>query len=301
MPDGMIDVPPAPRGRRLAQQVHIGSVWVSLMEPEHGHEAAFNQWYGDDHFYAGGMNLPGIFAGRRWLCPVEHQALRTVPDGSLVDPPHAGRFLHLNFFLRGQVEDSAGVLGETIARLAGEGRMYVDTIPRRHVFSRLQPYVGAVYADPDDPGPLDIHALDHPFAGVVVQILQTLPGQSREALVEELVHRFVPDRIATAGGDMPGLPRRRPARLGRREDVAGAERVRGRGGPAGDAPLVRRGRPAGRLRGALRRPRGRDRRHGPRAPGVRRAVRPDGAGHEPARRPTLTRPGRSGAVGTSPA
>ena len=202
MPDGMIDVPPAPRGRRLAQQVHIGSVWVSLMEPEKGHEAAFNQWYGDDHFYAGGMNLAGIFAGRRWLCPVEHQALRDVPDGSLVDPPEAGRFLHLNFFMRGQVDESAGVLGETIARLAGEGRMYVDTIPRRHVFSRLQPYVGAVYPDPDEPGPLDIHALDHPFAGVVVQILQTGPGQSREALVEELVHRFVPERIAAARAAM---------------------------------------------------------------------------------------------------
>ena len=152
----------AVRGRLREQRVHIGAVWVSLMEPEEGHEAAFNQWYGDDHFYAGGMNLSGIFAGRRWLCPREYQALRHGPPGSLVEPPRAGRFLHLNFFMRGQVEDSAVVLGETIAHLAGEGRMYVDTIPRRHVFSRLQPYAGVVYAAPDEPGLLDIHALDHP-------------------------------------------------------------------------------------------------------------------------------------------
>jgi hypothetical protein len=200
--DGMVDVPPASRGRLSGQQVHIGAVWVSLMEPEIGHEIAFNQWYGDDHFYAGGMNLPGIFAGRRWVCPRDHQALRFARDVLVFQPPHAGCFLHLNFFARGQVDDSAVVLGDTIARLAGEGRMYVDTIPRRHVFSRLQPYVGVVYAAPDESGPLDIHALDHPFTGVAVQIVRTCPGRSRGALVDELVHRFVPARMASARATM---------------------------------------------------------------------------------------------------
>ena len=198
MRDGMVDVPPASRGRLRGQQVHIGSVWVSLMEPDGGYEIAFNQWYADDHFYAGGMNLPGIFAGRRWVCPRDLQALRSSPEDSMFRPLDAGRFLHLNFFMRDQVDDAAVVLGDTIARLAGEGRMYVDTIPRRHVFSRLQPYVGAVYAAPDEPGPLDVHALDHPFTGVVVQIVRAHAGRTRRALVEELVHRFVPARMASA-------------------------------------------------------------------------------------------------------
>lgn len=62
------------RGRLLPQKVHIGAIWVSLMEPVVGHEVAFNQWYGDDHFYAGGMTISSIFAGRRWVCPKRYQA-----------------------------------------------------------------------------------------------------------------------------------------------------------------------------------------------------------------------------------
>jgi hypothetical protein len=202
VPDEMHRPPPAARGRTLPQQVRIGAVWVSLMEPDVGAEAAFNQWYGDDHFYAGGMSLPWIFAGRRWVCPRDLQALRYSAEGSAVQPPQAGCFLHLNLFSEGKLDASAAVLGETIAALAGEGRMYVDTIPRRHVFSRLQPYVGAVYAEPDEHGPLDIHALDHPYGGVVVEIVRAVPGQSREALVHWLVDEFVPAAIGSARADM---------------------------------------------------------------------------------------------------
>jgi hypothetical protein len=189
----------APRGRRREQQVHIGAVWVSLMEPDVGSEAAFDEWYGDDHFYAGGMGLPWIFAGRRWVCPRTHQAVRISQSDSTFQPPQAGRFLHLNFFSRGHVDEAAVVLGDTIARLAGEGRMYVDDVPRRHVFSRLQPYAGVVYADPDAHGPLDVHALDHPFGGVAVEVVRTVPGRSREDLVGWLLEEFVPAQLATTG------------------------------------------------------------------------------------------------------
>ena len=172
------------------------------MEPDAGSEAAFNQWYGDDHFYAGGMSVPWIFAGRRWICPRTHQAVRVSADNTTFQPPQAGRFLHLNFFSQGHVDEAAVVLGDTIARLMGKGRMYVDTIPRRHVFSRLQPYAGAVYADREDDGPLDVHALDHPFGGVVVEVLRTGPGQERAALVDWLLGEFVPARLGTARADM---------------------------------------------------------------------------------------------------
>lgn len=195
-------VEPALRGRLWSQQVHIGAVWVSVMEPEDGHEVAFNQWYADDHFYAGGMNLPGIFAGRRWVCPREHQSLRYAREDSPFQPPRAGRFLHLNLFARGQVEDTAGILGDTIARLAGEGRMYVDAIPRRHVFSRLQPYAGVVYAAPHESGPLDIHALDHPFAGVVLEVVRTAAGRTRQALLDDLLRDAIPDRLGPTGAEM---------------------------------------------------------------------------------------------------
>ena len=190
------------RGRLRGQQVHIGAVWVSLMEPEVGQDVAFHQWYADDHFYAGGMSLPWIFAGRRWVCPRAHQALRSAQDDSPFQARHEGRFLHLNLFSRGHVDAAAGVLGETIASLAGEGRMYVDDIPRRHVFSRLQPYVGVVYRAPDENGPLDIHALDYPFRGVVVEVVRAVQGQSRQGLVEWLLDEFVPAQLEVTHAEM---------------------------------------------------------------------------------------------------
>lgn len=190
------------RRRQLPQHVRIGSVWVSLMEPEDGYDAAFNRWYGDDHFYAGGMSLAWIFAGRRWVCTRELQELRYAREGTSFRPVDAGRFLHLNFFSEGHVDEAAPVLGETIARLAGEGRMYVDSIPRRHVFSRLQPYAGVVYDDPDGVGPLDVHALDFPFTGVVVEVLRTREGRDRDELVRWLREDFVPARLPAARAAM---------------------------------------------------------------------------------------------------
>lgn len=172
------------------------------MEPDAGSEAAFNQWYGDDHFYAGGMSLPWVFAGRRWVSPRDHQALRISEGNSTFQPPEAGRFLHLNFFSRGHVDDVGSALGDTIAGLAGEGRMYVDDIPRRHVFSRIQPYVGAVYDAPDADGPLDVHALDYPFGGVVLEVLRTRPGHDREQLAAWLVHDFIPAHLRSARAAM---------------------------------------------------------------------------------------------------
>jgi hypothetical protein len=193
---------PPVRGRQLPQYVAIGSVWVSLMEPEPGSDAAFNRWYGDDHFYAGGMGLAWIFAGRRWVCTRDLQALRYAREGTAFAPVDAGRFLHLNFFSAGHVDEAAPVLGETIARLAGEGRMYVDTIPRRHVFSRLQPYAGVVYADPYAHGPLDVHALDFPFTGVVVEVLRTRAGRDRAELVRWLTEDFLPAQLPAARAAM---------------------------------------------------------------------------------------------------
>jgi hypothetical protein len=178
--------------------VHIGAVWVSLMEPDAGHEAAFNQWYGDDHFYAGGMGLAWIFAGRRWISTREHQAVRVSRWNDTFRPAAAGRFLHLNLFSRGHVQDVGTALGDTIAGLAGEGRMYVEDIPRRHVFSRIQPYAGVVYAAPEDEGPLDVHALDFPFGGVVVEVLRARPGHDREQLVTWLREDFLPGHLPAA-------------------------------------------------------------------------------------------------------
>ena len=63
--------------------VALGSVLVSLLEPERGREAAFHRWYERDHFYAGCMVVPWFFAGRRFVATRELKALRAPRDPRL--------------------------------------------------------------------------------------------------------------------------------------------------------------------------------------------------------------------------
>ena len=45
--------------------VALGSILVSLLEPEEGTARAFNRWYERDHFYAGCMTGADFFSDRR--------------------------------------------------------------------------------------------------------------------------------------------------------------------------------------------------------------------------------------------
>ena len=44
-----------------------GSALFTLVDPSKGHEVAYNRWYERDHFYAGCMIGPWLFAGKRWV------------------------------------------------------------------------------------------------------------------------------------------------------------------------------------------------------------------------------------------
>ena len=53
--------------------VRVGSMLFTLVDPEKGHEVAYNRWYERDHFYAGCMVGPWLFAGSRWVAPRERE------------------------------------------------------------------------------------------------------------------------------------------------------------------------------------------------------------------------------------
>ena len=61
----------------------IGSALITMVEPHLGHEAAYNRWYEDDHFNAGAMAFPWLFAGRRWVATVPYQKLRYPKDSAI--------------------------------------------------------------------------------------------------------------------------------------------------------------------------------------------------------------------------
>src|SRR5215207_7256742 len=74
-------------------EVVIGSALITMVEPHVGQERAYNRWYEDDHFYAGAMAMPWMFAGRRWVATRDLQLLRYPDRSAVADPVTAGCYL----------------------------------------------------------------------------------------------------------------------------------------------------------------------------------------------------------------
>lgn len=175
------------------RDLHIGAAWVGMIEPSTGSEASFNRCYSDDHFYAGGMCLPGTFAGRRRVATKAPRELRHTSNDDMKDN---GCYLHLDLFAAHLLDEINVALSTTLQDLGAKGRMYGDDIPRRHLYTAITPYRGAVYKHGDaGEGPADIHALDYPFKGVVLEIVDAKTAGTRPLLLQWLKEDFVPMKI----------------------------------------------------------------------------------------------------------
>ena len=64
-----------------------GSALFTLVDPTEGHEVAYNRWYERDHFYAGCLIGPWLFAGKRWVATRALKDLRFPVDGDAVASP----------------------------------------------------------------------------------------------------------------------------------------------------------------------------------------------------------------------
>ncbi|MXZ99094.1 MAG: hypothetical protein F4076_04030 [Acidimicrobiaceae bacterium] len=102
--------------------VRVGSCLFTMVDPERGHEVAYNRWYERDHFYSGCLIGPWLFAGRRRVATrdlegpavprglpaggregrdrlhaVEQEDLRFPEDSPLAVPVDAGSYLAVHW------------------------------------------------------------------------------------------------------------------------------------------------------------------------------------------------------------
>ena len=73
--------------------IRVGSMLFTMVDPERGHEVAYNRWYERDHFYAGCMVGPWLFAGKRWVATRELKDLRFSAESPVAVPVDAGSYL----------------------------------------------------------------------------------------------------------------------------------------------------------------------------------------------------------------
>jgi hypothetical protein len=211
--------------RASTHDIGIGGALISMVEPHPGTEYAYNRWYEDDHFYAGAMYMPWMFAGRRFVATRELQSLRYPDDSPIARPSTAGCYLHLYWITPGHVDDHIRWSVSTNVHLRATQRIHLE---RTHVFTAFQDHVGSFARAAG--GPRDIHTLDHPYGGVVMEVIDAAEGLDRSDLdhwlrTEHLpwLHRSPDDPIGNSiwfaprplpedkqpdVADIPGLERR---------------------------------------------------------------------------------------------
>ena len=157
--------------------VKVGSMLFTMVDPHRGHEVAYNRWYERDHFYAGCLVGPWLFAGRRWVATRWLKELRFPEDSSIARPSvRAGSYVAIYWIHAGHHAEHHAWAGEQARWLYQNGRGFNE---RTHVHTLMYMHDWTRYRDPD-PVPLEL-SLDHPFPGMVSVALERREGVEQAA------------------------------------------------------------------------------------------------------------------------
>jgi hypothetical protein len=152
----------------LGGEIKLGSMLFTMVEPDRGHEVAYNRWYERDHFYAGCMVGPWLFAGRRFVATRELKSLRFGSQADLFGGRDLGSYLAVYWILEGRHDDHVDWALRQVHWLHEHGRMFAE---RAHIHTLL--YELAWTSGIGIPPEL---ALDHPFGGVTATVVKLSDG-----------------------------------------------------------------------------------------------------------------------------
>ena len=173
----------------IGGQVRLGSMLFTLVEPHRGHEVAYNRWYERDHFYAGCMVGPWLFAGRRFVATRALKDLRFGTDADLFGGVALGSYVAIYRILDGRHDDHVDWALRQVQWLHANGRMFgerdhIHTLLYRHAFTAAAAGDVAVTAE---------LALDHPFGGMAATLVRPAVGVTPAELGAYVQATFAPE------------------------------------------------------------------------------------------------------------
>ena len=172
-------------------EVRLGSILVSLLDPEKGREVEFHRWYERDHFYSGCMVGSHFFAGRRFVATRSLKDERLPERDSLFEDVRDGSYLALYWLLAGHHAEAERWAVDRVQSLHANDRM----LPGRHaVHAGFYHWRFTVERDPDGV-PAEL-ALDHPYNGLGMTFLVAPTEAARADLLEALEARLLPESLA---------------------------------------------------------------------------------------------------------
>jgi hypothetical protein len=148
-------------------EVRLGSMLFTLVEPHRDQAVAYNRWYERDHFYAGCMVGPWLFAGRRFASTRVLKDMRFPSDPPMFGDLRLGSYLAVYWVLAGRHDEHFDWALRQVQWLHDHDRMFSA---RDHVHTLLYRYRGASHRDLDGVPPE--LALDHPFPGLAVVMVE---------------------------------------------------------------------------------------------------------------------------------
>jgi hypothetical protein len=174
-------------------RMKVGSMLLTLVDPNRGYEVAYNRWYERDHFYAGCMIGPFLFSGSRWVATRALKDARWPSnDETIASPPDAGSYVAIYWVERGHHADHFDVWARhQVRELYAQGRGFAE---RRHTHTVLFDHLGALYRDAD-PVPIEL-ALDHGYDGLVIAWFDARGGRDARALHDALARSRGPELLA---------------------------------------------------------------------------------------------------------
>lgn len=174
--------------------IKVGSMLFTMVDPNHGHEVAYNRWYERDHFYGGCMIGPWLFAGRRWVAPRALKDLRFPEKSPFADPVDAGSYLSIYWHLKGHEDEHGAWSLPQVQWLYKNGRGFNE---RTHAHTAHYNFESASYRDPDGV-PIEL-ALHHAYGGLGVVVVEPRDGAGPTALREWLEAEAVPSLLEADG------------------------------------------------------------------------------------------------------
>lgn len=172
--------------------VKVGSMLLTMVDPNKGFEAAYNRWYERDHFYAGCLVGPHQLAGARWVAPRQLKDLRW-PEGeeTIAKPTDAGSYVAIYWVEAGHHEDWNAWAQEQVTWLYTNGRGFSE---RTHAHTVLYDHLGDDYRDAD-PVPM-LLALDAAYDGIVIAWFDARDGKEAPELLDQLRTAALPALLA---------------------------------------------------------------------------------------------------------
>jgi hypothetical protein len=159
--------------------VRVGSMLYTQVDPEPGYEVDYNRWYERDHFYAGCMIGPWLFAGRRWVATRDLKGLRFPDDTPFVPAIRDGSYVAIYWIHDDHHDEHVKWATEQVNWLYSNGRGYQNRV---HKHTGLFRHLARWYRD-EDPVPLEL-ALDKPeYTGMVSLAVQPTEGNGNDEML----------------------------------------------------------------------------------------------------------------------